>query len=72
MRERERHRCEREASIRHLPYTPGPGIEPAIQACGLTRNRTCTPSVTEGHSNQVTSARAKVVSFLGKILVGLV
>ena len=58
-RERETHRCEREKLIGCLSYMPRlrvmgawTGMEPATQACALTRNRTCDLSVTGQHSNQ--------------------
>ena len=38
-------RCERETSIRCLPYMPQPGTEPTTQAFALTRNRAGDPSV---------------------------
>ena len=43
-REGEKHWCEREPLISCFPYMPWPGTESTIQACALTRNRTCSLS----------------------------
>ena len=66
--EKERHRCDREALIGHLPYTPGLRIVHTRDQTALTGNRTHSLLVMGQHSN-ILSHMSQSRRITGLILV---